>query len=260
MKAVFHKILFVFAVLAFVGVAVLLSDTAKESRRAITCKGLAVNVESSRPFVSEEDVKSFITNYYGDFVGERIDSLNLDRIERVLNRQSAIKQSQAYTTSDGILHITIKEREPVVRFQSSSSFGFYADAEGYIFPLQKAYSPLVPVVTGAFPLRVGPGYKGEVSTPEEKQWLLGCIGLIEQIQGSRLWEGKVSEINIKEDGDFVLIFREGRERFIFGGAEDAAAKFGKIEKYYKYIKPSKPDNYYHTVNLKYKDQIICRQK
>ena len=54
---------------------------------------------------------------------------------------------------------------------------------------------------------------------------------------------------------------EGKpEKFVFGDLDDFGEKFAKIDDFYAYIKPEKPDTEYKVVNLKYKKQIICRQK
>ena len=38
-----------------------------------------------------------------------------------------------------------------------------------------------------------------------------------------------------------------------------AAKFEKIGRYYTAIVPDKGEGYYSTVNVKFKDQIVCRK-
>lgn len=260
MKKVLRNLLFVLVVAAFGLATAFVFSFASESRRTITCKGLEVSLDKTRSFVSEQDIKDYLKNYYGPYIGERIDSVNLEQIETILDRRSAIRKSQAWTTDDGILHISITQREPVVRFQRNSADGFYADKSGYIFPLQKAYTPLVPVVVGNFPLKEGAGYKGEPSTPAGKEWMEGLLDLIKYTNNSKIWRDNISEILISPNGDFVLIPREGRERFIFGNTENIKEKFRRIEKYYEYIRPAKEEGYYRSVNVKYKNRIICRQK
>lgn len=65
---------------------------------------------------------------------------------------------------------------------------------------------------------------------------------------------------IADNGDLWIQLYEGKEKFVFGQVTDIEQKFGGIEKYYNYIAPTKEGNYYKTVILKYKKQIICNQK
>jgi len=261
MKTVVRNLLFTLAVAAFAAVCWLVLTCALRDRRVITVESLDVQLpRTGSSFVSEQDVKDYLRDYYGPYTGARLDSVDLDRMERVLDARSAIRKSEAWTTDDGILHISITQREPVVRFQKSGSEGFYADDRGFIFPLQKAWTPLVPVVDGNIPLYAGAGYKGEPGTQAEKKWMAGMLGLLEYMKGSRKWAEFFSEINVAPDGDLVLIPREGDERFIFGSPDSPKEKFAGIEKYYRYIKPSKEEGYYRSVNVKFHGQIICRQK
>ena len=158
---------------------------------------------------------------------------------------------------------SVGPRERSDRFQLLSgdwSFGYYADDRGYIFPLQKSWTPLVPVVDGNLPLCVSEGYKGELASDVEKEWMNGILELLAYMSRSRIWAENISQISVREDGDLVLCPREGQERFIFGDSSRAKEKFALIEDYYKYIKPSKEPGWYHSVNVKYPGQIICRKK
>ena len=58
----------------------------------------------------------------------------------------------------------------------------------------------------------------------------------------------------------VLYTRSGDEKFIFGSLNDIDDKLTKMAGYYRTIKPQAKakGKTYKTVNLKYKDQIICK--
>jgi cell division protein FtsQ len=84
--------------------------------------------------------------------------------------------------------------------------------------------------------------------------------IVNFIEKDRTWKDKIVQISVREDGDLILIPREGRERFLFGQPEDVEEKFSKMEKYYTHILPAKGEGHYRTVDLKYKGQIVCREK
>lgn len=259
MKKAGRIILCLLAVALAAAVAVLVSGGASLHRHAITCNDLRIYVQEEPAFVSEQDVKDYLVKYYGPCIGERIDSVDLSRIERVLDSRSAIRKTEAWVTGDGILHVAVTQREPVVRFQQGSH-GYYADDRGFIFPLQKAWEAPVPVVEGNLPLVVPEGYKGEAVSDAEKEWIAGILGILDHISRSKFWNGNFAGISVSPDGDLVILPREGRERFIFGTSDRTPEKFDLAEDYYKYIQPSKEPGYYGIVNVKYPGQIICRIK
>ena len=123
---------------ALLAACMILAFTAgANARKVIKCEGMDIHILDSMEncFVTKADVRKFIDKEYGEFIGTPIDSLNLTRMEDIIDGRSAVRKSQAYATKDGILHIAVTQRKPVIRFQKSDG-GFYADSEGYIFPLQ----------------------------------------------------------------------------------------------------------------------------
>lgn len=228
-------------------------------RHMTTCKGVRVEVADSAKlsFVNEEDVKGYLGSY-GEYIGQRIDSVNLKKIEKILESKSAILKADAFMTDDGFLNVILTQREPMVRFHSNGN-GYYADKNGFIFPLQKGYSSRVPIVDGDIPMRIERGFKGEPATDKEKQWLSAMIGLLNKIESSKIWSGNFSQITVLQGGDLMLVPREGKEKFIFGNMGGAEKKFARMKEYYEFIAPSKEEGYYSSVDIRYEGQIVCRK-
>ena len=251
--------------LALAGTAVLaallllVSGAAGRQRHLTTCKGLEVTILDSlqRSFVSVEDVKRYMADY-GDYIGQRIDSVNLTKIEDLLDGRSAIRKSEAYVTRDGTLHIDITQREPALRFHTGGN-GFYADESGFLFPLQSKYTARVPIIDGAVPVTVPKGFKGRPEAPKEQEWLSEVMDLVRFIARDRNFKDAFSQITVLRGGELVLIPRTGPERFLFGQPRGFEDKFERIRTYYEAIAPSKDPGYYRNVDVRYDKQIICRK-
>lgn len=243
---------------ALVAVFMLICAGNANKRSLITCEGVSVSFADDYHFVTAEDVKGYLDKYYGAYIGQRMDSIKLHKVENILDVQSAILKSQAYTTDDGMLNVIITQREPVVRFQKED-YGFYADECGFIFPLQDNYTSLVPVIDGNIPIRSAQGYKGAPESDKEKEWMDGVISLLDYMQKSKVWNENIVQMHVDENSDIIMIPRYGNERFIFGSPFDAPEKFGRIEEYYRYILPEKGEGWYKTVNVKFDKQIVCKK-
>ena len=74
-----------------------------------------------------------------------------------------------------------------------------------------------------------------------------------------VWCDNISQITADEGGNLVLIPREGRERFLFGRPERVREKFSLIDTYYESVRPAKGADYYKTVDVRYRKQLICRK-
>ena len=231
----------------------------KESRKGLVCKGLEVAIMDSleNSFVSKKDVKKYLDKEYGRYVGKNLDSIDLVKIEKIIDGRSAVKKSQAYVTKDSLLRIEITQRKPVVRFQKNDG-GFYADEDGFIFPLQASYASHVQIIDGAIPLAANSGYKGSIENPREREWFENVMNVVRFIEGSRTWKGKIVQIHVEKNGEIVLVPREGKQIFKFGQPVQVSEKFGKMEMYYTHIVPEKGSETYKTVDVRFADQIVCR--
>jgi cell division protein FtsQ len=228
-------------------------------RAPLKCTGLNVVIADSsmNRFVSKADVKKFLDKEYGEYVGMLLDSIDLAKVEKIIDGRSAVNKSEAYTTRDGMLNVKVTQRTPVVRFQKSDG-GFYADAEGFLFPLQSSYASRVQVIDGEIPLKANSGYKGEITDEKERAWLEKVIDLVNYMENSRTWKDKIVQITVCDGGELIMVPREGKERFHFGQPDEIQEKFRKMEKYYTAVVPAKGEKEYSVVNLEYDGQIVCR--
>lgn len=253
-----HSIFTISIAVFCVGVALILHSDKKEMS-ICDCREVKVEIIGEHEFVTVADVNNYISKEYGQVVGQRTSSIRLHEIESILDSKSAVQKSEVWITTDGVMHVVIRQREPAARFQKGDT-GFYVDDRGYIFPLHKTYTAPVPIVSGSIPVYVGSNYKGPAATAPERKWLGEILDLLDYIGSSRHWKSCFSSITVRSNGDLVLKAAEGEESFIFGAPDDFAKKFYRIDKYYTEIAPLKAEGYYKTVNVKFNGQIVCRQK
>lgn len=260
MKPIVRRGLEVLTVLACAALWMLTSGMGRRERRTRTCQsGIQVTVLDSaeRHFVAREDLEKWLDQDYHAYVGLPLDSVNLDRIEKLVLSRSAVKSCEAWLTDDGVLHLEISQREPVVRFDDGHN-AYYADADGYIFPLQSRGSVPVTVVDGKLPLRVERGFKGVPEDPAQQEWLKQVVGMVNYIKGS-VWENNIRQITVDERGNLVLTPWEGRERFLFGEPVRVKEKLLLMRSYYEAVAPSREEGYYGTVDLRYRGQLVCKK-
>lgn len=248
--------LVVAAALCAAAILVLLSD--RKQKADIVCTGISVTVEGEEQFVSDADIKRYIAGEYGTCIGRKCTGLELEKIEDILDNKSAVLKSEAWITYDGIMHICVSQRKPVVRFQKGD-YGFYADERGYIFPLHPSYTAPVPTVKGNIPVNAGRNYRGAAGTEREREWISGLITMLDYIGSRAEWKDRFASITVRSNGDLVLGQAEGNESFIFGSPDGYRDKLDRIATYYRRIAPAIEEGYYTSVNVKYNGQIVCRR-
>lgn len=231
--------------------AILLVVLDRESRRAeqpLTCSGVSVTILDSAKvsFITKDDVKKYILQEIGPWIGQKPDSLKLWKIEETLLSKQAVLSCNAYLKGSR-LFIDVMQREPVVELEAADG-RFYADMSGYLFPVLPKYSCDVPLVKCDL----------QISDSKRQKWLSQMISMVDFTTRSKKWQNLFSGISADKEGDIVLTPCVGEEIFIFGQPIRIEEKFSKIEKYYQYIAHAENSREYKSVNVSFKRQIICR--
>ena len=222
------------------------------------CKSVNVTLLDSlqNRFVTKNEVVEIIDGFMGKSEGKSVGDIDLHLIEKLLNQRSAIKVSQASITRAGDLRIDITQRKPVLRIQTDNG-GFYVDETGYIFPLVESFSSYVPIVTGHIPLDIDPSHRGNVEDGAGS-WIEQLVEFGRFLNKNQFWNAMIEQIYVEKNGDIILSPKVGNMEIIIGQMNNLEDKFSRLLAFYKNIAPSQGWNKYSTVNLKYRDQIVCK--
>ena len=206
----------------------------------------------SQNFISEDEVAGMVRS---SVIGKKIDEINTFALEQRLCRSSAICKAEAYMQGPSTLVLEVTQRNPVARFQTTEG-GFYCDSSGYILPLLGKVTLDLPVVSGH--IRFDAPKSGYPA--EGREWLGDMLRLTEAIRNNSYWSREIEQIWVAENSDIALYTRSCDEKFILGGLDGINDKLTKMAGYYRTIRPQAKakGKTYTTVNLKYKDQIICK--
>ena len=224
----------------------------KQRREKIMCNKLEVTVLDSSlyNFITKSDIIKYIDEKYDKYKSLNIDSIDLKKIEDLINKKGGVKNSEVYTTLDGSLHIKVQQRKPILRFINKGE-DLYASSDNTLFLSKKTFTSHILVVTGKNP--------SNTSNPREKKWLSDIIELANFINSNKIWKQNIVQISAEENGNITIIPRKGKEKFIFGYPNNIKEKFELMELYYTSIIPEKGEGAYSSVNVKYNNQIICKK-
>ena len=208
----------------------------------------------SQNFISESEVADMVRR---SAIGKKPSDINIYSLEQRLCNSSAICKAEAYMRAPSTLVLEVTQRNPVVRFQTSGG-GFYCDSSGFILPLLGKVTLDLPVVSGKLMFDTPDNLSGYPT--RGKKWLEDMINLTETIRNNSYWSREIEQIWVDDNSDVVLYTRSCDEKFIFGGLDDVDAKLNRMAGYYRTIRPEAKakGKTYKTVNLKFKDQIICK--
>ncbi|CAN5291598.1 cell division protein FtsQ [soil metagenome] len=192
-------------------------------------------------YLTEEAVNKLLIVNNVTVTSVNKETLDLNRVENVLNAHEMIENAEVYLTLDGILKSTISQRRPIGRILGDETF--YVDRLGNKMPLSPFYSARVPVLGG-------------VGTNE----ITEVYPLLDYISKDLFLQEHITAINRLKGGFYELEVRKMDFRLFLGKAENLETKFNNFKAFYK--KAHKDDilNTYKMVDLQFGNQVVCTKK
>ncbi|MEG2849326.1 MAG: hypothetical protein RR880_03735, partial [Bacteroidales bacterium] len=181
--------------------ATILEKQGKSKEICNTVKVTLLDSAQNR-FVSSHEVIEIINSFMGESVGKRNKEINLNLIEELLNKRSAIKQAQVSLTKDGKMSINITQRRPVLRIQTENG-GFYVDDTQYIFPLIEDFTSYVPIVSGYIPFIINAEHRGK-ALEDDKNWMSHILKMGYFLDENPFWNAQIEQIYVDVNGDILL--------------------------------------------------------
>ncbi|WP_026915210.1 cell division protein FtsQ/DivIB [Christiangramia portivictoriae] len=204
--------------------------------------GIMVNfTDTENLYVTEEVVNKLLIQTNDSVSSIDKETLDLNRVEAMLNDHDMIENAEVFLTLDGKLKATVSQRKPIGRVAGNSSF--YLDRNGEIMPLSKYYSARVPLMFG---------FDG--STVAE------VYGIVSYIQNDDFLRKHITGISRLNAEAYALELRENDFEVYFGDTTNVDLKFNNLKAFYKKATKDKKLNTYKKVNLQFGDQVVCTKK
>ena len=204
-------------------------------------------INSENKFLDRYKIESLIT--------EKMDRdsiiKNADIIEKNILANPFVKEIKLYQDLSNKLIVDVVQYQPIARLISENKKDFYIDLHGNIFPTSTKFSERVLLIHTDD--NINYDLKNINSTDYGKK----IFNMINYIINDNFLSKIISEIDINYDKNIIIYPQVSKQKIIFGYPEQIDVKFDKLMLFYKKILPAKGWNTYKTVNLKFKNQIIC---
>lgn len=122
--------------------------------------------------VTRKMVEQWISSSKIPLQGELLNQVDLTGLEQTIARNGFVDRVRSSVDLDGVLHIDIRQREPLFRLLTDG-YDHYVTADGYLFRAPRSSALYVPIVTGSYRPPFQPHYEGpidELLFNEQQQW------------------------------------------------------------------------------------------
>lgn len=223
-------------------------------QRSVLCKSILIDInrDDENYFINKADVLKILYSTGDSLIGTKVDEIPLSLLERLIVANKYIKSAKVFIDIKGNLQVEINQRKPLIRIINSTYQSFYIDEDGSKMPLSTLYSARSIVCNG----NILESYDGKNDTLQT-DLTKSLYALSKFIKANEFWEAQIEQIYIEQNNDFVFIPRVGDHKIIFGDTTNMVEKFDNLMIFYNKALPKVGWQTYHTINVKYKGQIVA---
>ena len=251
--------------LAFIIVIIIAMGFVNSSKqeKTIGLPKVTIKVYEDQLFLNEADILQKLIDK--KLISEIHTYSNIDfaKIEFFLMGLSEVKQVDVHTKVSGNWQINIELRKPIARLFNLNGSSCYIDEEGKLMPLSNNYSAHVLTINGYVnETDMNKSVKDVINNDSLKtiEILDDLFNISNYVCSDKFFSSQITHIYVNSENEFELIPRVGKQRILFGDSEQLVGKFKKLKIFYKEGIANSGWGIYDTINVKYKNQIVCSKK
>ncbi|WP_225869532.1 cell division protein FtsQ/DivIB [Pedobacter psychroterrae] len=223
-------------------------------KKSISCKDVVILIPGADNFIEREEIDAILKQSQGVLIGRDLEQVNLEEIEKKIKANPYIAYATVYADMDGIIHIRIDQRQPILRVINAGDQDFYIDKNGLKMPVSPNFTANVLVANG----KILEHFSGKVDTLITKL-AADLYKTALYISQDTLWNSQIEQAFVNEKTDIELIPRVGNQRIILGNADSLEIKMRNLRAFYKKAMPKVGWDAYKTINIKYINQVVCEK-
>ncbi len=230
-----------------------------QQRKGTVVKRIAFDIQSlnnGKTLITHEDILLSIERSFGyRLEGVPLKELNAERVERVLEADPFIEKADVFVDAQNIVNINIQQREPLLRVIDKNGANYYLDEAGAKMPLSKHFAARVLVATGNIP-----PYTSDFLTTKNKGLLSDIFELSEYILADDFLKSQIEQLYVNSIGEITLVPKVGNQKIKLGKCVKYEEKLNRLKTFYQEGIPYIGWHKYKTIDLRYKDQVVCKKK
>lgn len=212
--------------------------------------------------ITQGNIRQEITRNKIKVRGKELGNIEVEKIQELLNQNPFIKTASITTGVNGVVKASVIQRNPLVRVVDMKGTQFYLDEEGYLMPLSPEYPARV-IIAGGKIKPIGKIEKYKSNNPDQLQYkklpsdLQKIYVTAMEIRKEEFSNSLIEQLFLNENGEIEMIPKIGQQSIILGDTSQIKEKLRNLKVFYTDgIKATGWDSY-KTINLKYRNQVVC---
>lgn len=253
LKRTFRQFIWLMAGIGFI-IILSASTNHQYDQQLQTESAIRINYKDGNFFISEEEIHQILIKHLnGTLDGHKIRDLDISGLETEIEKNPYVKQANVYTDIHGTLTVKVVQRKPVLRVINRKGVSYYLDDLGEKIPITPKFTSRVPLATGI--IADNGLVNGKIETDMMKDLLLLAL----KIRPDSFLEPLVEQVYVNREGEYELIPGIDRLTIRLGDLSNLDEKLDKLKLYYKKGIEKVGWNRYKSIDLRFKNQIVCKK-
>lgn len=227
---------------------------------------IAISVVDENAFLTEQELVVRLQRDRLIYSGQRMKDVNTTAIEAVIRKMHEVELVDVYKRLGGHWNIRVKVRQPYARIFNREGQSFYVDARGATMDPSPNFTARVLVFSGNIADKSDSLTVADIEQDpklDARRDLNEIYRIAKFINGDSFLRSQIVQVHRDRWGDYVMIPQVGNHEIMFGSAnsdKEVREKFEKLKIFYREGLPFEGWNTYEQINLKYRNQIVCKKR
>jgi hypothetical protein len=213
--------------------------------------------EENSVYITENDIRNYVEQFAIFDKKELSLTKKVFLLEKLLDSNSIIKNSDVYMNLSGEIFIQLTEYQPIARIENKNHQVFYLTKDFTKMERKIGYTAAVILVNGY----IGEQFDGKKKIGTDSlslQTMINLNLLITKIKNDDFLNDFIDEIYFLPNGNMEVYTKVAGQKVIFGGFEDLDDKLVKIKLLYTQGIKNRVWRNFESVDVRYRNQIVCR--
>ncbi|MEM9886328.1 MAG: hypothetical protein AAF849_10575 [Bacteroidota bacterium] len=247
------------ALLVAVGMLVLSAVGKRQNSRSMPLLDIEIqptaNADSN--LITDEEIDSILRNSFTYGITDNpIKTIDVGRAERVLEKNPFVKNADVYIDNTNTINVEVEQREPVVRIIDGEGRNYYLDKAANYMPLSEHHTARVLVLTGF----IQPHEPNFMKLKQHR--LKDLFYLSERIRADEFFHHLIEQVHLSQNGDILFVPKIGKQQILFGkylDEDNVEEKLQRLKIFYKEALSRTSWTKYQLIDIRFKDQIVCKK-
>ena len=215
--------------------------------------GIDIEIMNNQDFylIDQFEIQALLDKEQSVVLGTNFDQVDIKLLERQVEENPFVAEIDIFMSVTGVLGAKVSQAQPIGRLMSSRGPDQYIDVTGKLLPMNTDYTARVPLISFA----EYPQWESNLGENDLGKQLMEFLIFINK---DELWRAQIAQLAVSEENELTLWPQMTKQLILFGPADEIEEKFKKLKLFYKEVLPKKGWNTYSSINLKYKNQIVCK--